>query len=547
MAPKASRRSKAVDFLEELQRHVGRTKRRRRSAHDKAIDTLAAKRVYDAHVAGRARLARELGIPYEPPSLQDMPGLLEPLRTTTPSRFEDPKFYFIIQSLNDLLPIKLKNAPLLGTLPLPQMNAMAIKVPDTDESIIVFHETLFGLLDLMAKVIARAVPVEIDGDQFKFVLSEDGVRTQIKENPEIAARFAQALVAYVFTADPYRATPDHLPPPYGFIAERLSEASMLFVLAHEYAHVVRGELDRPAKPVQIGEMLVERVTQSWSTEYGADDMAMIFTLAGLRAHRQCPIPMGYWGAELVFSVAEIIDRAIVLAGFGREPYVLATDTHPGPSARRHQLQWALKDMARDGEGSTAQLKADFGLADVTELDVQGAVAFSQIIETAFTELWSVVGPQLGALHHEGYRPARVWLAYAHALGRAHERLQEAASAPPSDPISAADVLVGLFASDHTARVRSAERVLAEAPTVVMAVFHGLAAEEPVARICREALSRVWPEIEPAMEHLEWFARNGQGDAGGVFTAQIMELAGHITNHVQDQAREISIAPGDQAG
>jgi hypothetical protein len=82
-----------------------------------------------------------------------------------PSRFERADTYAIISGLAADIEktaaefgIQLPSRPTLGTLPLGQLNAMAIRVPDTRDFIIVFQTGVFGFLNLLSKVVAASMP-----------------------------------------------------------------------------------------------------------------------------------------------------------------------------------------------------------------------------------------------------------------------------------------------------------------------------------------------------------------------------------------------------
>ncbi|WP_440956116.1 hypothetical protein ACSAZK_03970 [Methanosarcina sp. Mfa9] len=86
-------------------------------------------------------------------------------KTDLPTIYENPDTYSILfdlfeqieKSAKELLS-RLPMRPLIGTLPSGKVNAMAIKVPDTDEFMVVFEDQLFTFANLIAKIIAQSIP-----------------------------------------------------------------------------------------------------------------------------------------------------------------------------------------------------------------------------------------------------------------------------------------------------------------------------------------------------------------------------------------------------
>lgn len=100
-----------------------------------------------------------------------------------------------IEEILNARKIPLDPKPIIGTLPTGRVNGIALKVPDTDQIIVLIEDGLFGFANLAAKVVCRAFPIlgEEDG-HLNFSTDDDGWRKELSAKPEISERFVEALV-----------------------------------------------------------------------------------------------------------------------------------------------------------------------------------------------------------------------------------------------------------------------------------------------------------------------------------------------------------------
>jgi hypothetical protein len=90
----------------------------------------------------------------------------------------------------------------MGTLPLGKANAAAICVPFMDEFIVVFHHGLFAFVNLLAKVVAAAIPSDGSTEPATFRYEIEEIEERMKDNPVILERFIDALTSYLLDGRP---------------------------------------------------------------------------------------------------------------------------------------------------------------------------------------------------------------------------------------------------------------------------------------------------------------------------------------------------------
>ena len=224
--------------------------------------------------------------------------------------YEAPHWYNIILKLsgeidkaaNDAA-IPVPSHPLLGTLPIGQINAMTIRVPGTDEFVIIFDWQLFLFALLLSKAVVRALPlVSTEDGSFQIRIDSDGIRSRTDSDPSVVGRFLEVVMAYAVAGDPGFA-PQYFPEPqYSLLAARLRDCMELFVMGHEYAHIILGHLTSANGAVLARMNNAEEVAYSWQQEYEADMLGANLMMRAEFAGERVPPDHSYWGADFFFLV-----------------------------------------------------------------------------------------------------------------------------------------------------------------------------------------------------------------------------------------------------
>jgi hypothetical protein len=313
-----------------------------------------------------------------------------------PTRFQDPLGYSMLSAVCDqietaarklslTLPITLPPRPHVGTLPVGSVNAMTIAVPGSDECLVVFETDLVVFAIALSKAIARAMYIGRgqDGKPAIFFKSSD-LREIVRHDETIFLRFIETVVAYLVLGTP-SAAPMYEPDlKSDFIAKHLSDSMQLFIMGHEYAHIMLGHLNSRKVKAPLGGLEIDKIERDWKQEFDADGWGLVLMLHAMQA-KGMDLALSYWGADFFFSCYEIIERGLSLLSTGSESQQLDS-SHPPASERRKLLREGI-----------AQLP-DAALA------LELAIKLQVLVEA----IWKGVSGVLQAEYGCGQRPASRW-------------------------------------------------------------------------------------------------------------------------------------------
>jgi hypothetical protein len=315
-----------------------------------------------------------------------------------PSRFEDISTYIILSDLAKRIEetateggIQLPLRPIFGTLALGQFNAMAIRVPGTSDHIIAFQAGVFGFINLLSKAVAASFPLEEGDDAIRFSTDPEDVDDLLDRNPEPVSRFQQFVDAYVLDGDPHEAEQYLLTGAPTELASLLLDSAELFVMGHEYAHIINGHLAEDAllHHAPLGTD-VEVVPRALEQEFEADTLGLELSIATMMRTRQVDVSLSFFGVYLIFSAMEVVDRAVSMLRPDIKPSSSADETHPAPDVRRAYLALWLAKMTN-------------------EETAVGALQLGEQIQRTLDALWQRVEPHYQDLRRRGAVPSPIWL------------------------------------------------------------------------------------------------------------------------------------------
>lgn len=319
--------------------------------------------------------------------------------SSRPTRFEDPFSYSLLVSLADQveataqkLGLSLPTRPIFGTLPLGQFNAVAMRLGDPPEYVIAFHRGAIGFVTLLSKAIGASFPPagSRTADKTSFITEARAVEAHLDRNSRAVHRFRQFLDAYVLKGHPHAAPPYLLEEPFASISALLAKSANLFILGHEYAHLIHGHLDANAVARRVlNGVDVDVVRRRWEQELEADLLGMKLAVSAMTLTHRVPFDVSYFGVDFVFSAMEVVDRAITALG-GRAPSSAAQETHPAPHVRREVLRSSLAELT-DPKAASA------------------AVGLSSDVASALDSLWRRSAPHYERLRQKGIMPSSIWL------------------------------------------------------------------------------------------------------------------------------------------
>jgi hypothetical protein len=322
----------------------------------------------------------------------------EVLYGSVPTQFEQPALYGIVKALakqaetaiSAVLGQQFTQRPVIGTLPTGQVNAMAIRVPGTDEHVIVFESQIFTFCLLFSKAVTLALPFHgLQNDQFSMSTEMSEILDRINNTPEIVRRFYEVVAAYTVDGLPSQAPPYIPPEPWGSVAALFRDLMELFIMTHEFSHVLLEHTGRGKRSASLlGGNEAEVLEWSQQQEVEADALGILLLMGSPTV--ELDAAMRFVGVSLFFGAMTVVERAVTLLQFGEERQLIST-THP---ANRERLRMASQAAQACRIVSEQDHRAILQLADAVE----------GIIET----LWERTAPHIIALRERGVRPHRIW-------------------------------------------------------------------------------------------------------------------------------------------
>jgi hypothetical protein len=284
--------------------------------------------------------------------------------------------------------------PVFGTLDVRSLNAMTLFVPGLRVPIVAFDQDMFSLLDGMAELFARIVTRLGDGPSA--ISWEERLRDCLNEDPSAMRALTSILLSYVARRRVSGAVPplENLSADVWLSAGGLREGMELFVVSHEYAHI----LMRHA-PVEKSALFrlpasnkdVDVAVWSWVQENIADGIgAVISTHAALPSTRN--LPRAYVGGDFFLTCLTLLERAqqVLQGGHVDERLDMKpSGSHPPAFFRRHLLRYQWQERLAEGHYSGGG----------PPLDPQRSFELARILESIADELWRRLEPGLRSLYN----------------------------------------------------------------------------------------------------------------------------------------------------
>jgi hypothetical protein len=295
----------------------------------------------------------------------------------------------------------LRGRVIVSTLPTGQPDAISRAVPETDQFLILFDPTFFEFLYRLSNDFAELIdPDKMRQEAMRYMATgqERPLSESIRyaEHRSLNESFASTLMTFLEkgTAPPPRPFDDR-----AFqLAEHLRSTALIFVVAHEYAHILLGHL----KPDKIGLRSVHAGPKSaeWQDELAADRLAFGVSDAALSGRRLVRA-VHFMGTDCFFLCVMLLNLGLDVLSSGRSVSLtdmadpsrltdsqLAT-SHPIPSLRlAHLHYWE---------------ESKFPLNEYRGMEYHAAV----LIEVA-SQAWLGVRPGLLRMHATGVKPAASW-------------------------------------------------------------------------------------------------------------------------------------------
>lgn len=241
--------------------------------------------------------------------------------------------------------------PIFGTLPTGDIQAVTYGLKGSNEYLIVFESDLFHFCNLLSKIIARALPFDriTDGERTEFSTDIDKIRKNIEYNNEILQRFQELIIAYLIKGKVVRAPQYYLKAPYTMIAENLRDSMELFVMGHEYAHILLNHLKGKESFAQVLDFeSAYNIIFKWEEEFEADSLGLLLMIGAMK-NIGYDNSLSYWGAECFCSGYEVIEKGKSILRTGTDEFYWRkgkkdgpVGDHPPAETRRTKLREMMK-------------------------------------------------------------------------------------------------------------------------------------------------------------------------------------------------------------
>jgi hypothetical protein len=395
-------RTRTLQYLELLQKQVYESLGQEPRGFDKTkisawIDEMLAASFPDDALSQADRKARKAA----------MLAQAEREAASLPTRYEDWADYGMLRQYVEALREAgnamrwpLPPSPIYGSLPTGRVNAITVRVPRSADHLVLFESHLFFFTMLLCKAVLRAFPPAGPHPRAAdFLIASSEIDQRIEADPSIVDRFSDVILNYVVRGSPADAAPYHLEPGHGKSLEVLRGSTELFVLGHEYGHVIAKHLDH-VQPVagMIHGTAMQAIVYSWHQEYEADAIGLRLSMGTMRYRLATDTALNYCGADLFFSATDVVDRAVSLLRTGNETQQ-RVGSHPPARFRREELRAQIprvlaRTRARDAAAADA--------------DVRETEEFSKKLEYVVERLWERTRPAVVRLRDAGIKPADLW-------------------------------------------------------------------------------------------------------------------------------------------
>lgn len=340
---------------------------------------------------------------YDARVMEEVLGRVQTMRAKgllqLPTRYEDPRMYLELAILvyqietgnqrvfgKDLVP-----RPVFGTLPTGEVNASVKR--QSGGYLVAFDSGLFKFADHLSGILALSLPLEgRERTWFRFTTDREAIERHLNANPVIIAHLQTIIRAYVMGGAPaLAAAPDapRLVDPFGRIARILYRDMLLFVLGHEYGHIIALHYGLPSGTT---------FPTQWGREIAADGWGILFSMTasdgGVRS-----AAASIWGMKVFLACYELIDRSVATLATGTETSRQQDESHPPTEVRLHYLPDHFRMLAK---------RLSAGSIPPTPEELENTIRESKSLDAITELLWERLKPGLVALHNQGMRPDAVW-------------------------------------------------------------------------------------------------------------------------------------------
>lgn len=268
------------------------------------------------------------------------------------SKYENPYYYgFLSNILVDIHKVKDNflsceelPLPIIGTIEFELFTAQ-VRLPKSNmPPIIIFSSGIIHFAHIITNLLAKVIPIEIrEQTQVWIDMDIEKILTNVHENKWFEQRFVDLCMCILLTRNPRLCSLDQPQDNriFRMLSNRLSDAFMTFIVAHECAHHYLGHLNmcEQADIVKINQMEYEKIKLNWEQEYDADYLGALLTLPVLFEKKYEPIQIisgiyiSLWSINIIECLQTMSENRISF-------------THPSGKKRLIELKNKLKKILK---------------------------------------------------------------------------------------------------------------------------------------------------------------------------------------------------------
>jgi hypothetical protein len=236
---------------------------------------------------------------------------LRALRKQMPG--ESPIFYYLLESdyIKEIEQTLEKNGVrvpevVFGTLPKGELDGATYQMED-GKYMVALSWGVFGIVHRIANIAISLVPFEISNGQTRFDTNLALLDERIAKSKRAKSALVDTLLSYLSFGNADRAPVMLVKGSRLQLSNLLSSTACLFLVAHEYAHIVWKHKPLKASGSTPPDSM-RTVRWSKKCEEEADLLAMEITL-GANSERYKSLALSYVGIEVLFACMELLERA----------------------------------------------------------------------------------------------------------------------------------------------------------------------------------------------------------------------------------------------
>ena len=213
--------------------------------------------------------------------------------------------------------IRMEDDSIIGTIHSGDGNAMTLLVPDTEARIVVFDDSVVGVVGDLSDLIASMLSPR--ADQAQLDLSPEGFLRMFASGGDTAFQRFRQMIWTRSQSILYEGTPLELDTVQQLISYKMQDALLLFVTGHELGHVVYRHSAEFAPRMLPDGRTVTAAEWSWRQEWDSD----VFSLEALHEvfsrERDNDIRLAVAAVDAYFQLHSIVERAQAILATGHEP------------------------------------------------------------------------------------------------------------------------------------------------------------------------------------------------------------------------------------